>query len=195
MHKMTQAEFDALNPDADGCIQIPDDTDCTKIFFNSDPKLIQTGDRCKFASFNRFRFDSEFGDENEFKDFNEFLGANKFGNGTKFGRCTIFGEFIDVRADFENGAVKNGLYITVGNIGSLHRTAYFFIDENGKLFVRAGCWFSDMNEFKARVQEVHTGTIHYITYMAACKYAETVLPVMLAAANEKEELNNAVPAD
>ena len=93
-------------------------------------------------------------------------------------RCEL-GEYIDVRATFEGGRVRNGIYVQVGNIGSEHRTAYFYIDEDDKLFVRAGCWFSGMEDFKARVKDVHGGKIYEAQYMAACQYAETVLPQML----------------
>ena len=56
-----------------------------------------------------------------------------------------------------------------------NRKAYFYVDENGNMFVRAGCWFSDMVAFKERVKEVHAGTIHEKTYLAACELAELML--------------------
>lgn len=76
---------------------------------------------------------------------------------------------------FENGAVKNGRYVAVDRIGSANRKAYFFMDEDGKMFVRAGCWFSDMAAFRERVKKVHAGTIHEKTYLAACDFAELML--------------------
>ena len=107
------------------------------------------------------------------------------GNGCKLGDGCKLGEFVNVRTTFEGGRVKNGLYVQIGNIGSEHRTAYFFIDESGKLFVRAGCWFSGMDEFKQRVASVHGGTLYETQYMAACTYAEAVLPEMLKADDER----------
>ena len=86
---------------------------------------------------------------------------------------------------FESGRVKNGLYVQVGNIGREHRTAYFYIDESGAMYVRAGCWFSEMDDFKTRVHSVHGGTLFEAQYMAACQYAETVLPLMLKADDER----------
>lgn len=94
-----------------------------------------------------------------------------------FGEQCIFGEwcyFIEV-CSYENGAVKNGRYVAVDRIGSENRKAYFYIDDNGNMFVRAGCWFSDMAAFKERVKKVHTGTIHEKTYLAACDLAELML--------------------
>ena len=116
-----------------------------------------------------------------------FCAADKvvFGNGCELGDECKLGEYIDVRATFEAGRVVDGLYVQVGNIGSEHRTAYFYIDKNGAMFVRAGCWFSGMDEFKTRVATVHGGTIYETQYMAACQYAETVLPQMLKESDMK----------
>ena len=100
-----------------------------------------------------------------------------------FGEQCSFGEgcyFIEV-CSYENGAVKNGRYVAVDRIGSANRKAYFYIDDNGNMFVRAGCWFSDMAAFKERVKKVHAGTIHEKTYLAACDLAE----LMLKGGNEK----------
>lgn len=79
----------------------------------------------------------------------------------------------------------DGLYVQVGNIGREHRTAYFYIDKDGAIFVRAGCWFSGMEDFKVRVKDVHGGTIYEAQYMAACNYAEAVLPQMLKESDAK----------
>lgn len=92
-----------------------------------------------------------------------------------------------MRATFEGGRVQDGLYVQIGNIGSEHRTAYFYIDKDGAMFVRAGCWFGGMNDFKVRVKSVHGGTIYEAQYMAACAYAEAVLPQMLKESNAKRE--------
>lgn len=88
-----------------------------------------------------------------------------------FGAWCRFGE----GCSFENGAVKNGRYVAVDRIGSANRKAYFFMDEDGKMFVRAGCWFSGMAAFRERVKKVHAGTIHEKTYLAACDFAELML--------------------
>lgn len=71
--------------------------------------------------------------------------------------------------------MKNGKYIAIDRIGREERKAYFFIDENGKMYVRAGCWFSSLDEFKERVKQVHAGTIHEKAYLAACDFAELML--------------------
>ena len=79
--------------------------------------------------------------------------------------------------------MQDGLYAQIGNIGNEHRTAYFYIDKDRAMFVRAGCWFSGMEDFKVRVKSAHGGTIYETQYMAACAYAEAVLPQMLKESN------------
>lgn len=108
------------------------------------------------------------GDYTAIKGFGERCS---FGEECSFGEGCSFGE----RCSYENGAVKNGRYVAVDRIGSENRKAYFYIDDNGNMFVRAGCWFSDMAAFKERVKKVHTGTIHEKTYLAACDLAELML--------------------
>ena len=95
----------------------------------------------------------------------DYTAIKSFGEGCSFGGW----------CRFENGAVKNGRYVAVDRIGREHRKAYFYIDKNGNMFVRAGCWFSDMAAFKERVKKVHAGTIHEKTYLAACELAELML--------------------
>ena len=107
----------------------------------------------------------------------DYTAIESFGEECSFGvRCRFsegcsFGE----GCNYENGAVKNGRYVAVDRIGSANRKAYFYIDDNGNMFVRAGCWFSDMAAFKERVKKVHAGTIHEKTYLAACDLAELML--------------------
>lgn len=108
------------------------------------------------------------GDYTAIKGFGERCS---FGEECSFGKGCSFGE----ECSYENGAVKNGRYVAVDRIGSENRKAYFYIDDNGNMFVRAGCWFSDMAAFKERVKKVHTGTIHEKTYLAACDLAELML--------------------
>jgi hypothetical protein len=100
---------------------------------------------------------------------------------SELGDCCTLGNYCTLgkNISFESGHVKNGVYLTCGNIGSENRTAYFYADETGKFFVRAGCWFSDMGKFITRVKSVHGGTVYETQYLAACKYAKAALPAML----------------
>lgn len=88
-----------------------------------------------------------------------------------FGERCSFGE----GCRFEGGRVSGGRYVAVDRIGSEERKVYFFADKYGEIFVRAGCWFSDLSAFKERVRDVHTGTRHEKEYLAACDLAELML--------------------
>ena len=168
MKKYTQADFDNLEVDEYG------------------RKICPAGDYTAMKSFGEgCHFDTgcHFGALCIFGEGCSFGERCSFGEGCSFGeRCSLgkwcssgvqcrFGE----RCSYENGAVKNGRYVAVDRIGSENRKAYFYIDENGNMFVRAGCWFSDMAAFKERVKKVHAGTIHEKTYLAACDLAELML--------------------
>ena len=88
-----------------------------------------------------------------------------------FGEWCRFGE----RCSFERGRVSCGRYVAIDRIGSEKRKTYFFADRDGNIFVRAGCWFSDLSAFKERVRDVHAGTRHEKEYLAACDLAELML--------------------
>ena len=138
------------------------------------------------ADFDNFKVD-EYG--HKICPAGDYTAIKGFGAQCRFGEQCIFGERCDFgkwcdfgkgcrfgeRCSYENGAVKNGRYVAVDRIGSKNRKAYFYIDDNGNMFVRAGCWFSDMAAFKERVKKVHAGTIHEKTYLAACDLAELML--------------------
>ena len=94
-----------------------------------------------------------------------------------FGECCSFGERCSFGegCSFERGRVSDGRYVAVDRIGSEKRKTYFFADRDGNIFVRAGCWFSDLSAFKELVRDVHAGTRHEKEYLAACDLAELML--------------------
>ena len=156
MKKYTQADFDNFEVDEYG------------------RKICPAGDYTAIKDFGALCIFGEgciFGNGCVFGEWCRFGELCIFGALCIFGEGCIFGE----RCSFENGAVKNGRYVAVDRIGSENRKAYFYVDENGNMFVRAGCWFSDMAAFKERVKEVHAGTIHEKTHLAACDLAELML--------------------
>ena len=135
------------------------------------------GAKCCFGVWCSFGEVCIFGEGCRFGAWCSFGACCRFGAWCSFGARCSFGEgcSFDEKCSFENGAVKNGRYVAVDRIGSVNRKAYFFMDEDGEMFVRAGCWFSDMATFRERVKEVHAGTIHEKTYLAACDFAELML--------------------
>ena len=150
MKKYTQADFDNFEVDEYG------------------HKICPAGD---YTAIKVFGEQCSFGEECSFGEWCSFGEECSFGEWCSFGERCSFGE----GCSYENGAVKNGRYVAVDRIGSENRKVYFYIDENGNMFVRAGCWFSDMAAFKERVKKVHAGTIHEKTYLAACDLAELML--------------------
>ena len=156
MKKYTQSDFDNFEVDENG-YKICPSGDYTQI--SSFGEGCSFGEKCSFGAWCSFGEGCRFG------------AKCSFGAWCRFGEVCRFGE----KCSFENGAVKNGRYVAVDRIGSVNRKAYFFMDEDGKMFVRAGCWFSDMAAFRERVKKAHAGTIHEKTYLAACDFAELML--------------------
>lgn len=120
------------------------------------------------------------GDYSSIKKFPEkcsFGAGCSFGERCSFGAVCIFGERCSFGewCSYENTRVKNGKYFACDRIGSEKRKTYFFIDENGKMFVRSGCFFGTLTEFIARVKEVHVGTKFEKEYLVACELAKIVL--------------------
>lgn len=204
MKKYTQADFDNFEIDECGHKICPTgDYTAIKGFgaqCNFGERCI-FGDRCSFGELCCFGAQCSFGERCSFDGLCIFGAQCNFGAQCSFGEWCIFNEWcrfgelcifyarcsfgelciFDEQCNFgegcsyENGAVKNGRYVAVDRIGSKNRKAYFYIDDNGNMFVRAGCWFSDMAAFKERVKKVHAGAIHEKTYLAACDLAELML--------------------
>ena len=180
MKKYTQADFDNFEVDEYGHKICPTGDYTTIKSFGelcifgawcSFGAECSFGERCRFGEWCRFGKQCSFGAGCSFGTGCRFGERCNFGKRCRFGAVCSFGE----ECSYENGAVKNGRYVAVDRIDSENRKAYFYIDENGNMFVRVGCWFSDMETFKKRVQEVHAGTIHEKTYLAACDLAELIL--------------------
>ena len=180
MKKYTQADFDNFEVDEYG----------HKICPTGDYTAIKSfGELCIFGAWCSFGEACSFGERCRFGEWCRFGKQCSFGAGCSFGTGCRFGErcnfgkrcrfgavcSFDEGCSYENGTVKNGHYVAVDRIDSENRKAYFYIDENGNMFVRVGCWFSDMAAFKERVKEVHAGTIHEKIYLAACDLAELML--------------------
>lgn len=135
------------------------------------------GDGCSFGAYCYFGAHCDFGKECHFGELCGFGDGGTFGVGCSFGEWCTFGEWCNFGecCNYENYKVKNGHYVAVDRIGSNNQKAYFYMDENGNMFARVGCWFLDMDAFKEWVKKAYTGTIHEKTYLAACDLAELML--------------------
>lgn len=129
------------------------------------------GKRCIFAAACIFGELCSFGAGCSFAAWCSFGERCSFGAGCRFGERCSFAAW----CSFENNRIKNGKYFACDRIGSEKRKTYFFIDETGKMFVRAGCFFGTLTEFIARVKEVHAGTKFEKEYFIACELAKVVL--------------------
>ena len=178
LKKYTQAKFDALPTNENGGKICPAG-DYTEI--QSIPAFSELGYRCKLGDYCTLGNSCKLGDDCELGIFCKLGDRCTLGDYCTLGNWVTLGDWgtLGKNISFESGRVKNGVYLTCGNIGSANRTAYFYADETGKFFVRAGCWFSDMDEFITRVKSVHGGTVYETQYLAACEYAKAALPAML----------------
>ena len=129
------------------------------------------GEECRFGKECSFGERSSFGNACSFGDWCSFDNACSFGEECRFGERCIFGNV----CSFEDERVKNGEYFACDRIGSERRKTYFFRDGGGEMYVRAGCWFSSLDEFVERVKKAHGGTKYEKEYLAAVELAKIVL--------------------
>ena len=103
---------------------------------------------CKFGNRCKIIYYGEFGDGCEFGRKLEFGGRCNFADDCKFGHGCVFGERCEYgyNCNYENGMVVNGRFMCFKNIGTDNREVYLYIDENKKLFLRAGYFFGDLEE-------------------------------------------------
>lgn len=144
------------------------------------------GEKCRFDNRCKFGFCSRFGERCSFGAWSSFGRECNFGVWCSFGewcgfceRCNfgercVFGELNRFDENCSHEGLTNSIYVAVDRIGSELRKTYFFKAEEG-YFVRAGCFFGTLDEFKAQVHETHGGTIHETTYLMACELAVKLL--------------------
>ena len=155
MKKYTQAEFDAIERDEYGYKHLPSG-DWSGVDFGGQMKLI-FGDCCTL------------GDECTLGDACRLGNWCTLGNACRLGNWCTLGD----ACRLEGGRVQNAAFFLASNIGSKNRTAYAFCDtKTGEIFVRAGCWFSNLPAFIERVKNVHGGTQHETDYLAFAEFAK-----------------------
>ena len=66
---------------------------------------------------------------------------------------------------------KTSNYMVVGPIGSRNDYTTFFKGEDGKIYVRCGCFRGNTDEFLAQVAKTHGDSKHAETYRMATKLA------------------------
>ena len=63
-------------------------------------------------------------------------------------------------------------YITIGAIGSRDDTTTFYRGTDGGIYVTCGCFNGTIDDFAAKVKQVHAGTKHERTYLLAVELAK-----------------------
>ena len=97
------------------------------------------------------------------------------GDECKLGRWCELGKWCELgeNCSMEDGKVENAMFFTIKNIGPENCEAYAFCNtKTGEIFFRAGCWFSNLDDFVTRVKEVHAGTQHETDYLAFVEFAK-----------------------
>lgn len=62
--------------------------------------------------------------------------------------------------------------ITIGAIGSRDDTTTFYRGTDGGIYVSCGCFSGSIDDFAAKVKQVHAGTKHERTYLLAIELAK-----------------------
>ena len=164
--KYTQADFDALKRGEDGYIHVPEGSWSGVDFGSADKLRIAAGSflgsYCELGNWCELGNGCELGDECTLGDGCALGDRCALGRRCRLGnRCTL-----------EGGRVPNAVYYIVTNIGSRNDDAYAYCNTaTGEIYVRAACWFGGIDEFVARVHEVHAGTQHETDYIAFAEFA------------------------
>ena len=91
------------------------------------------------------------------------------------------GAWVTGNAEVSGGAwVTGNAWVTgigtifwIGGIGSRNGTTTFFACKDKKVRVSCGCFYGDLDEFAAKVQETHGDNDHAKVYMLAIEMAQT----------------------
>ena len=133
-----------------------------------------------------FSLIKEFKPFSSFGAFSKFWHYSKFGSCSKFGSMCIFGKDCDFAptTHFGPNCIFEDIYhakttrpfITLGGCGDAARTCYFFDFVEG-IYVRAGCFFGTLEEFKAKVladeKTPEAPSKKTKSYLAFCDLVET----------------------
>ena len=151
MKKFTLAAYDAM-PVMDGWRECPPG-DYTAISAFGAWSIF--GARSSFGEGAIFGARSNFGDRSSFGAWSNFGDRSSFGAASSFGAGAIFGE--GCKIDGTERVLLSSTVYSAGGFGSANRTTYGFAVADG-VWVRCGCWAGMLDDFRARVREVHGGT-------------------------------------
>lgn len=100
----------------------------------------------------------------------DYSAIKHFPDGCRFGAWCRFGE----GCSFEGHKARtSNPYIAIDRAGSARRKTYFFDFEDG-IYVRSGCFFGSLSEFRAKVLEDEggdTSTVKAMQYLGMANIA------------------------
>ena len=192
MKKYTQADFDAFEV-IDGIKQCPSgDYSDIRVFsescsFGRDCSFgvccsfddwcsfgmcCPFGKGCSFGAWCSFGEDCSFGDWCSFSESCSFGEDCSFGRGCSFGKGCSFSDWCSFgeRCSFEGKGEYIGDYPFLAFVGFGSRIGskvYFFNLQDG-IYVRCGCWLSDIAGFRERVKEKNADAM----YLDLCDLVE-----------------------
>ena len=168
MKKYTQADFNAFEV-IDGIKQCPSgDYSDVQIFGErgSFGERCSFGECCSFGEWCSFGERCSFGKQCSFGEWCSFGKQCSFGRACSFGKCCSFGEW----CSFEDKGEYIGDYPFLAFVGFGSRIGskvYFFNLQDG-IYVRCGCWLSDIAGFRERVKEKNADAM----YLDLCDLVE-----------------------
>ena len=106
--------------------------------------------------------------------------AEVFGNAKVFGNTRVYGD-AEVYGDVEvsgNATVSGDMcacntdcYLVMGPMGSRNAFVTFGRNKSGEIKIRCGCFFGNVEEFLAKVEQTHGDNKHALAYRAAVQVA------------------------
>ena len=89
--------------------------------------------------------------------------AEVYGNARVYGNAWVSGDA---------WVYGNASIMTISHIGSRFGTTTFFALKNGKIGVQCGCFYGDIDQFAARVEQTHGDNQHGKAYKLAIELAK-----------------------
>lgn len=128
---------------------------------------------CDFGKFCSFGGCCYFAEPCEFSDCCSFGEICTFNKSCSFGELCSFGDKCEFKkfCVVEYG-IRSKSFLKFEGFGSKKRCTYFWLSTNNKVYVRCGCFFGDINEFRKKVEDVYGDNKYAQGYLKIADLAE-----------------------
>ena len=173
MKKYTQADFDAFEV-IDGIKQCPSgDYSAIQVFSDrcSFGACCSFGEYCSFGACCSFGKGCSFSEKCSFGAWCSFGKGCSFGEYCSFGKGCSFGEYCSFEEDcsFEKGEyIGDYPFMAFVGFGSRIGSKVYFFNLQDGIYVRCGCWLSDIAGFRERVKAENADAM----YLDLCDLVE-----------------------